>query len=69
MTKEQIEKLKYDEALQMLKEISDRLENKEVSMDDLTQEVKTANLLAEYCKRKLRSTEDEIKRILDSEND
>ena len=34
-------------------------------MDDLTQEEKTANLRAEHCKAKLRSTEAEIKRILD----
>lgn len=67
MTKEEISQLKYDEALSLLKEISDRLENKEVSMDDLTEEVKTANLLAEHCKAKLRSTEAEIKRILDTE--
>lgn len=68
MTKEEISKLKYDEALRLLKEISERLENKEVSMDDLTTEVQTANLLAEHCKAKLKSTELEIKRILDTES-
>lgn len=68
MTKEEISKLKYDEALRLLKEISERLENKEVSMDDLTTEVQTANLLAEHCKAKLKSTESEIKRILDTES-
>lgn len=69
MTEQQISKLKYDEALRMLKEISDKLERKEVSMDDLTAQVKLANLLAEHCKQKLRSTESEIKRILNSEGD
>lgn len=69
MTKEQISRLKYDDALQMLKDISDKLENKQVSMDHLTEQVKIANLLAEHCKRKLRSTESEIKRILDADKD
>jgi exodeoxyribonuclease VII small subunit len=67
MTKEEIGQLKYDEALKLLKESSERLENKEVSMDDLTAEVQKANLLAEHCKAKLKSTETEIKRILDTE--
>jgi exodeoxyribonuclease VII small subunit len=67
MTKEEIGQLKYDEALRLLKEISERLENKEVSMDDLTAEVQKANLLAEHCKTKLKSTETEIKRILDTD--
>ena len=67
MTKEEIGQLKYDEALKLLKEISERLENKEVSMDDLTAEVQKANLLAEHCKANLKSTETEIKRILDTE--
>ncbi|MEY2963383.1 MAG: Exonuclease small subunit [Bacteroidota bacterium] len=65
MTPEEIKNLRYDDALEKLREISQRLENKEVSMDDLTQEVKTANLLAEHCKAKLRATESEIKRILE----
>ena len=50
MTKQEIKNLKYDEALEMLKEISLKLENKEVSIDDLTDQVKLANQLAEHCK-------------------
>lgn len=61
-----INKLKYDEALSQLKEISTQLENKQVSMDDLTSVVKKANELAEYCKTKLKSTETEIRKILDT---
>ncbi len=69
MTEKEISQLKYDDALRMLKDISDKLERKEVSMDDLTGQVKLANLLAEHCKQKLRSTESEIKRILNTEGD
>lgn len=61
-----INKLKYDEALSQLKEISTQLENKQVSMDDLTSVVKKANELAEYCKTKLKSTETEIRKIIDT---
>lgn len=61
-----IQNLKYDEALAQLKEISNKLENKQVSMDDLTEVVKRANELAEYCKNKLKSTETEIRKILDT---
>ena len=61
-----IQNLKYDEALAQLKEISNKLENKQVSMDDLTEVVKRANELAEYCKTKLKSTETEIRKILDT---
>ena len=54
MTKQEIKNLKYDEALELLKEISIKLENKEVSIDDLTTQVKLANQLAEHCKSKLK---------------
>ncbi len=67
MTKQEIKNLKYDEALEMLKEISLKLENKEVSIDDLTDQVKLANQLAEHCKSKLKATEDEIKKIIQIE--
>ena len=67
MTKQEIKNLKYDEALDMLKEISLKLENKEVSIDDLTAQVKLANQLSEHCKSKLKATEDEIKKIIQTD--
>lgn len=67
MTKQEIKNLKYDDALELLKEISIKLENKEVSIDDLTTQVKLANQLAEHCKSKLKSTEDEIKKIIQTD--
>tara|TARA_B100000524_G_scaffold219296_1_gene115428 strand:- start:6191 stop:6403 length:213 start_codon:yes stop_codon:yes gene_type:complete len=67
MTKQEIKNLKYDEALDMLKEISLKLENKEVSIDDLTEQVKLANKLSEHCKSKLQATEDEIKKIIQTD--
>ena len=67
MTKQEIKNLKYDQALELLKEISIKLENKEVSIDDLTTQVKLANQLAEHSKSKLKSTEDEIKKIIQTD--
>jgi exonuclease VII small subunit len=46
MTKQEIKNLKYDKALELLKEISLKLE---------------------HCKSKLKSTEDEIKKIIQTD--
>tara|TARA_B110000027_G_C15833453_1_gene175218 strand:- start:21 stop:239 length:219 start_codon:yes stop_codon:yes gene_type:complete len=67
MTKQEIKNLKYDAALELLKEISQKLENKEISIDDLTDQVQLANQLAEHCKGKLKATEDEIKKIIQTD--
>ena len=64
MTKEEIDKLTYDQALEQLKLISSKLENKEISIDDLTEQVKVANMLTDHCKVKLNATEEEIKKII-----
>ena len=68
MTQKEISGLKYDEALSKLQEISQKLENKQVSIDDLTEQVKIANMLTEHCKKKLQSTEKEISKIIQTDN-
>lgn len=68
MTQEEINEMKYDEALLKLKEISQKLEDKQVSIDDLTEQVKIANMLTEHCKRKLQATEKEISKIIQTDN-
>ena len=68
MTQQEINELKYDEALERLKVISQKLENKEVSIDDLTEQVRIANMLTDHCKRKLQSTEKEISKIIQTDS-
>ena len=41
-----------------------KLENKEVPIDDLTQQVKLANMLNAHCRMKLDSTEKEIEKYI-----
>lgn len=68
MTQKEINGLKYDEALSKLQEISQKLEDKQVSIDDLAEQVKIANMLTEHCKKKLQSTEKEISKIIQTDN-
>jgi exodeoxyribonuclease VII small subunit len=59
--------LTYEEALQRLKEIVGSLERKEVKIDVLSETVLEAKSLVEFCRKKLDSTEEDIKRIIDPE--
>lgn len=63
------DKLTYEEAMQRLKEIVGSLENKEVKIDVLSDTVKEAKALVEFCRNKLDSTEEDIKRIIDPEEE
>lgn len=60
-------KLKYDEALTQLQDIVRMLERKEITIDDLANQVKQAKLLVDFCRKKLDSTEDEINKIISPE--
>ncbi|MDX1652096.1 MAG: exodeoxyribonuclease VII small subunit [Brumimicrobium sp.] len=59
----------YEEALQQLKEIVRKLEQKEVKIDDLSETVTRAKELVDFCRKKLDKTEEEIKRIIEPEED
>ncbi len=61
------DKLTYEEAMQRLKEIVGELERKEVKIDVLSSTVSEAKSLVEFCREKLDSTEDDIKKIIDPE--
>jgi exodeoxyribonuclease VII small subunit len=61
------DKLTYEEAMQRLKEIVGSLERKEVKIDVLSETVIEAKSLVEFCRKKLDSTEEDIKRIIDPE--
>lgn len=56
--------MKYEEALQQLETITRRMEAGEYSIDELTEQLKTAQKLITLCRSKLTKTDEEIKKIL-----
>jgi exodeoxyribonuclease VII small subunit len=59
------EELNYQKAMDELQEISRAIENETIPLDDLAKKVKRASELITYCREKLRSTEDEVNKIID----
>ena len=57
------EVLTYDAAYSELSEILAYLQMDEVSLDDLSEKLKRASELSEFCKLKLRTIEKEIEKI------
>jgi exodeoxyribonuclease VII small subunit len=60
-------KLTYDEALAEIEEIVSKIEENMYSIDELSEKVKRIATLVNFCKEKLRSTEDELTKILKEE--
>ena len=60
MTKE----INYEEAVNQLEDIVEKMENDELDIDSLTKELKRAQQLIKLCKDKLTKTDAEIKKIL-----
>lgn len=58
------EKLTYTEAFEELQEIVKKMENADISVDDLSEKIKRASLLIKLCKDKLTKTEEEINEIM-----
>jgi exodeoxyribonuclease VII small subunit len=56
----------YQEAIVEIEEILKRIESGELDVDDLTDKVKRVAFLLENCKKKLRTTEAEIQKVIDS---
>jgi exodeoxyribonuclease VII small subunit len=54
----------YREAIEELEAIVQEIENETVDVDVLTEKVKRATYLIKLCKKKLRETDDNIKKIL-----
>jgi len=50
----------YEEALQELQQIIEKLQEDQVSIDELSQQSKRAAELIEQCRAKLRETEEDI---------
>jgi exodeoxyribonuclease VII small subunit len=59
------EEFNYQKAMDELQEISRAIENETIPLDDLAKKVKRASELITFCREKLRSTEDEVNKIID----
>ncbi len=59
----------YEEALSKLNGIVEKLEKKEVKIDDLSYTIAEAKKLVDFCRNKLDKTEEDIKKIIDEEDD
>jgi exodeoxyribonuclease VII small subunit len=59
-----MEQMNYEIAFRELKEIATEIEHQTITVDLLADKVKRAALLMEYCQKSLRSTEDEVSRII-----
>jgi exodeoxyribonuclease VII small subunit len=58
------EKIKYTQAFDELQEIVSEIEQGEISVDELSEKVKRAAMLIKICKTKLRTTEEDVNKIL-----
>ena len=56
--------LSYKEAIEEIEQIIAKIENDEFSIDELADKVKRISFLINYCKEKLRNTEEELDKIL-----
>ncbi|MBK6620976.1 MAG: exodeoxyribonuclease VII small subunit [Saprospirales bacterium] len=54
----------YDEALSELKNILQQLQEGKVPMEEMSLKVKRAAELVQFCKEKLRGTEEEVEKLL-----
>lgn len=56
--------INYTDALNELHEIAKAIDNETIPLDELSAKVKRASELIIFCKKKLRDTEDDVKKIL-----
>ena len=59
--------MKYEDAMRQIEEIVEKLENNELDIDTMGEQLKTAQKLIKLCKDKLIKTDNEIKKILESQ--
>lgn len=64
MPKEQ----KYEAAMRQLEDIAAKMESGELDIDSLSEQLKTAQKLIKQCKDKLTKTDEDIRKILGSED-
>lgn len=54
----------YTEAFEQLQQIVKQMENADISVDDLSDNIKTATKLIKICKDKLTKTEEEVNKTI-----
>lgn len=57
-------KLTYQEALDEIEEILEKIEHNELDIDELAEKVKRVSFLLKFCKDKLQKTNEEVEKIL-----
>ena len=57
-------KLTYNEAITEIEEILERMEREELDVDELSEKVKRVSELVSYCRNKLKTTEEEVEKVL-----
>lgn len=57
--------IKYNDAVKEIELILQHLEEEELDVDQLADKVKRATELIQFCKDKLKNTEEEVNKILD----
>jgi len=55
----------YQDAFEELQQLVRKMENAEISVDELAEMLKRATLLINICKKKLTDTEEEVKTLLE----
>ena len=60
--------MKYEEAFHELETIVRKMENDELDIDALSEQLERARKLIKLCKDKLTKTDEEIQKILSTEN-
>ena len=63
------QEMKYEEAVGQLEAIVRRMETGELDLDSLAEELKKAQKLIKMCKDKLTKTDEEIKKMLEKEEE
>lgn len=61
--------LTYSQALKELEKIVKEIESEEVDIDILAEKIKRASQILAFCKTKLRTAEDEVKKVLSEMGD
>ena len=59
----------YNEAVKEIELILQHLEEEELDVDQLAEKVKRATVLIQFCKDKLKNTEEEVNKILDVDDE
>lgn len=57
-------KLSYQDALDEIEDILEKIESNELDIDDLAEKVKRVSFLLKFCKDKLQKTNEEVEKIL-----